>query len=58
MDAAGWLACIGAAFAANTAESVLGASLQGRVAWLSNDIVNVLQIVLAAALALVFRTLA
>ena len=39
-----------AAFVANLAESYLGAAVQGRVAWLSNDLVNVLQISLAAAL--------
>ena len=54
LDSRGWGACVAAAFIANTAESVLGASLQGRVAWLSNDIVNVLQISLAAALAVLF----
>lgn len=41
----------GAAFLANVFESYLGASLQGRVEWLNNDIVNVLQISVAAALA-------
>jgi uncharacterized membrane protein len=40
-----------AAFIANVFESYLGASLQGRVDWLNNDIVNVLQISVAAALA-------
>ena len=54
LDSRGWGACVAAAFIANTAESVLGASLQGRVAWLSNDVVNLLQISLAAALAVLF----
>lgn len=40
-----------AAFIANVFESYLGAALQGRVEWLNNDIVNVLQISVAAALA-------
>lgn len=40
-----------AAFIANVFESYLGASLQGKVEWLNNDIVNVLQISVAAALA-------
>lgn len=40
-----------AAFIANVFESYLGASLQGKVDWLNNDIVNVLQISVAAALA-------
>jgi uncharacterized membrane protein len=44
-----------AAVAANLFESYLGASTQGRVAWLTNDVVNVIQICLAAALALVGR---
>ena len=39
-----------AAFVANIAESYLGAVAQGRVDWLSNDVVNVLQITLAAGL--------
>ena len=40
-----------AATAANLFESVLGAAVQGRVAWLSNDVVNALQISVAAVLA-------
>lgn len=36
---------------ANTFESYLGASVQGRIEWLSNDLVNVIQITLAATLA-------
>ncbi len=43
---------VAAAFIANTAESFLGATVQGRVAWLTNDVINVLQISLAAVLAL------
>jgi hypothetical protein len=41
----------GSAFVANVFESYLGAALQGRVAWLTNDLVNVIQISVAAALA-------
>ncbi|KAG2427964.1 hypothetical protein HXX76_011951 [Chlamydomonas incerta] len=41
----------GAAVVANLAESYLGASVQGRLPWLTNDLVNMLQISLAAALA-------
>jgi uncharacterized protein (TIGR00297 family) len=45
-------ACVtAAAFVSNVMESVVGASAQGRVAWLTNDVVNVLQICAAAALA-------
>ena len=43
----------GAAVVANIFESYLGAVLQGSVVWLSNDIVNGIQITLAACLALV-----
>lgn len=55
VDAAGWLAVVVAAFLANTAESFVGATLQGRVQWLTNDVVNALQISLAALLALLLR---
>ncbi|EFJ42763.1 hypothetical protein VOLCADRAFT_97151 [Volvox carteri f. nagariensis] len=44
-----------AATVANLAESYLGASVQGRISWLNNDIVNMLQITLAAAIAIVMR---
>ncbi|CAG9466107.1 unnamed protein product [Pedinophyceae sp. YPF-701] len=54
VDAQGALAVVAAALIANYAESLLGATAQDSVAWLSNDIVNVLQICLAAALALGF----
>lgn len=40
-----------AAIVANLAESYLGAAVQGRVGWLTNDVVNMLQISLAAGLA-------
>jgi uncharacterized membrane protein len=40
-----------AAFVANVFESYIGAALQGKVEWLNNDIVNVIQISVAAALA-------
>lgn len=36
---------------ANLFESYLGASVQGRVDWLTNDVVNMIQISVAAALA-------
>ena len=41
-----------AATAANLLESFLGAMVQGRVDWLSNDVINMIQIVVAAALAI------
>jgi len=40
-----------AAFLANVFESYLGAAVQGRVEWFNNDLVNVIQITVAAALA-------
>ena len=43
----------GAAVIANLFESYLGATLQGKAEWLSNDIVNAIQISLAACIALV-----
>ncbi|KAG1676632.1 hypothetical protein FOA52_008761 [Chlamydomonas sp. UWO 241] len=44
-----------AAVAANTFESYLGAVVQGKVAWLTNDGVNMIQICVAAALAMAAR---
>ena len=55
-DGQGALAITGAAFLANLFESWLGATAQGRVAWLSNDLVNMVQITLAAAFAMVAVT--
>lgn len=48
----GVVAVTTAAFLANIFESWLGATVQGRLPWLSNDLVNVVQISLAAALAM------
>ncbi len=48
----GALVVSAAAVVANTFESYLGASVQGRVPWLNNDIVNVIQISVATALAI------
>ena len=44
-----------AAFFANTLESYIGAGVQGRVSWLTNDVVNVIQICVAAAAAVALR---
>ncbi|KAK9905763.1 hypothetical protein WJX75_005970 [Coccomyxa subellipsoidea] len=41
---------------ANLFESYLGAVVQGRVEWLTNDVVNMIQISLAAALAIAAQT--
>lgn len=43
-----------AAFIANLLESYIGAAVQGKVSWLTNDVVNMLQITVAAALAIAF----
>jgi uncharacterized membrane protein len=52
VDPQGALVVAGAATAANLFESWLGATAQGRVEWLTNDLVNAIQICLAAALAI------
>jgi uncharacterized membrane protein len=44
-----------AAVVANIAESYIGAVVQGRIEWLTNDLVNVIQISIAAALAVVAK---
>ncbi len=44
-----------AATVANLFESYLGASVQGRISWLTNDLVNVIQISVAAAVAITLR---
>jgi len=44
--------CTVAATAANLFESYLGASVQDEVPWMSNDVVNMIQISVAAAIAL------
>eukprot|EP00798_Chlamydomonas_sp_ICE-L_P023868 gene23868-9433_t len=46
-------AIVAAAVLANTFESFLGATVQDSVDWLTNDRINMIQIVLAAALAIV-----
>ena len=51
----GALVVAGAATAANLFESYLGAAVQGRVEWLSNDAINMVQICVAAGLAIAVR---
>jgi len=48
---------IGAGLLATLVESVIGATLQSRVAWLSNEVVNGLQTLVAAVLAMASWTL-
>lgn len=52
VTARGLLIVAAASTAANLFESYLGALVQGRVTWLTNDLVNVIQISLASVLAL------
>jgi hypothetical protein len=47
-----WLLVGGVALLATLAESVIGATLQSRWSWLSNEVVNGVQTLLAALLAL------
>lgn len=56
VDGTGALAITVAAFAANLFESWLGATAQGRLTWLTNDLVNVVQITVAAGLAMALAT--
>ena len=48
----GALAVAVASVISNYLESVLGATLQGRITWLTNDVINVIQITLGAGLAI------
>ena len=52
MDGLDALCVIVAAFIANLLESYIGALEQGKVSWLTNDVVNVIQICIAAGLAM------
>lgn len=60
VDAQGAVFCVIAAFVATNAESVIGATLQSNLDWLSNELVNVLNTLIGAsvaiALALVWNT--
>jgi uncharacterized protein (TIGR00297 family) len=55
VDALGALICVVAATIANVAESYIGATSQNSVRWLSNDGVNVIQIFIAAAIAVLLQ---
>jgi len=52
VDLGGALIVVVAAFFANTFESMLGATVQGRLEWLTNDLVNMLQICVAALISI------
>ena len=47
--------CVVAAFVANTLESVIGAKFQDTIPWLSNDVVNVLNITTGALVAILLQ---
>lgn len=49
----GSLVVFAACVVANLFESYLGASIQGEISWLTNDAINMLQISVAAGLAIV-----
>jgi uncharacterized protein (TIGR00297 family) len=56
VDGTGIVAVTIAAIVANLIESYIGATVQGRVRWLTNDLVNALQISIAAILAIAMQT--
>ena len=55
IDVLGALICVVAATVANVVESYIGATTQDSIDWLSNDVVNVIQIFIAAAVAVTLR---
>lgn len=55
VDSTGFGVVVAAAVCANYFESCLGAAVQGNVPWLSNDIVNMLQISVAAGTAIALQ---
>ena len=57
VDVRGAACVVAAAFVANILESYVGATLQGKVAWLTNDVVNVAQITAAALLCMLLLSL-
>ncbi|MEO1185722.1 MAG: DUF92 domain-containing protein, partial [Cyanobacteria bacterium J06636_27] len=54
IDLWGILWCVLAAFIATNLESVIGATLQSRYSWLTNELVNVLNTLIGAATAMLF----
>lgn len=57
IDIKGICSVIVASFAANYVESVIGAVFQDSVSWLTNDVVNMIQICLASVFAMLIYTL-
>ncbi|MDH6058770.1 TIGR00297 family protein [Umezakia ovalisporum] len=54
MDLLGVLWCVLAAFIATNLESVIGATLQSKYDWLTNEVVNILNTLIGAVAAMVF----
>lgn len=57
VDRVGALIVVAAATVANFFESYLGASLQGNYEWLTNDVVNMIQISVAALIAILLQSI-
>lgn len=57
IDMWGIIWCVLAAFIATNLESVIGATLQSRWQWLTNELVNVLNTLIGAAIAMLFAFL-
>lgn len=55
VDLKGLMCCIVGAFVANYLESILGATVQGKVSWLTNDVVNMIQISISSVIAIIMR---
>jgi len=54
IDLMGVLWCVLAAFIATNLESVIGATLQSRFSWLTNEVVNILNTLIGAIVAILF----
>jgi uncharacterized protein (TIGR00297 family) len=54
IDGLGLLWCILAAFVATNLESVIGATLQSKYNWLTNELVNVINTLIGAVAAVLF----
>jgi uncharacterized protein (TIGR00297 family) len=50
--------CVMAAFVATNLESVIGATLQSRISWLTNEVVNVINTLIGAVVAILLAVLA
>ncbi len=57
IDLMGVLWCVLAAFIATSLESVIGATLQSRFSWLTNEVVNILNTLIGAIVAILFAWL-